>query len=69
MSDISNQNAERMIAESRRMYEAVDKLTEMVVKQNHKICTLSIEMAELKKAQIMATVTAQFAARGHGGTA
>jgi hypothetical protein len=68
MSDISNQNAERMVAESRRMYEVVDQLKYMLTQQNQKITTLSIEVAELKKAQIMATVNAQIAARGHGGT-
>lgn len=68
MSDISEANAQRMMLESKRMHAAVEKLTGMIQQQNLKIMTLTNEMASLKKAQIMATVNAQIAARGNGGT-
>jgi hypothetical protein len=69
MSDISNQNALRMIAESKRMHAAVEDLKRIVILQNQKITTLTDEMAGLKKAHILASVAAQMEARGHGGTA
>ena len=69
MSDISDQNAKRMIAESKRMHKAVEILQEMLIQQNGKITTLTLELAELKKAQVMASVQSQMAAKGHGGTA
>ena len=68
MSDISNQNAERMIAETKRMQALVSDLRGELDRVNQKVSTLTLEVADLKKAQIMATVQAQMADKGHGGT-
>jgi hypothetical protein len=68
MSDISNQNAERMIAEAKRFQSEVIELRQDIIKQNAKIATLTIEVADLKQAQIMATVQSQIALTGRGGT-
>jgi hypothetical protein len=68
MSDNEKRNTEIMIAETQRQQKAVAELTRMVVDQNAKIATLTGEVAELKKAQIMASVQAQQALTGSGGT-
>ena len=69
MSDVSNQNAERMLQETRRMQASVQGLTRKLDDQNAKIATLSNEVASLKRDQVMATVAAQLTLKGHGGTA
>jgi hypothetical protein len=69
MSDNEKRNVEIMIEETKRQQVAVGELTRMVVDQNAKIASLTDAVADLKQAQIMASVRAQQDLTGHGGTA
>lgn len=69
MSDLARRNTEAMISAAKRFSAEVCELREMIVAQNAKITTLAQELAALKQAQVMATVQAQLAEKGHGGTA
>ena len=68
MSDLQRKNAEAMVAESRRLQRMVEDLSRRVVAQDAKISTLSAEVASLKRAQVLASIQAQKALLGHGGT-
>ncbi len=68
MSDLLKRNTGIMIAEAKRMQEQVSELRGMIEAQNSKITTLSNEIAVLKQAQIMASINAQIALTGNGGT-
>jgi len=58
-----------MIQETQRMHAEVERLHDMIAAQNGKITSLANEVASLKRAQVMASVAAQLAEKGHGGTA
>jgi uncharacterized coiled-coil DUF342 family protein len=68
MSDLARRNTEMMIAEARRMHTEVEELREMIKAQNLKITTLTNELAEVKKAQVIGSIQIQAALTGNGGT-
>lgn len=68
MGSLSNRNTEIMIAESQRMHAEVEELRQMIKAQNLKITTLSNELTELKRVQVMSLVQMQQALKGNGGT-
>ena len=49
MSDLQQQNTNRMIAEAQRMHAEVERLTLLVKTQNAKMSTLQGEMVSLKE--------------------
>lgn len=68
MSDLERRNTEIMIAEAQRMHFEVEELRAHLLKTDLNITKLTAEVADLKKAQIMAAVNAQIDRHGHGGT-
>ena len=69
MSDLQARNTAAMISATDKFQSQVSELRLMIVSMNAKITTLTNEIEQLKRESIMAKVTAQQNATGHGGTA